>query len=117
METDVLSLSLEGDHFALRRGDQTLATLSFAEVLSFANTAPTYRQFIMSKMRSGAIVATPVAKTAALWDALGANVLLQLEFQPSGAAVYELSPQNCEELAIRLRELLASPPSFQSSKQ
>ncbi len=116
METDILSLDLEGDHFALRRGGQTLAILSFAEVLSFANTAPSYRQFIMSQMQPGAIVATAVAKAAALWDALGANVLLQLEFEPSGSAIFELPPQCSLELANRLHELAANPPSFPSSQ-
>lgn len=110
----VLSLDLEGDHFVIRRGGNALAVLSFAEVLSLANAAPSYRQFILSQMRDGELVATPVAKTSAVWDALGANILLQLIFEPNGAAIFELEPQRSLELAQRLRDLADNPPSFQS---
>jgi hypothetical protein len=110
----VLSLDLEGDHFALRRDGTTLALLSFAEVLKLANAAPSFRQFIQSQMRDGELVATPVAKTAAVWDALGANILLQLGFEPVGSVIYEMSVERSLELAKRLRDLADNPPSFQS---
>jgi hypothetical protein len=42
-----LTLDLEDDHFTLRRGGTSLATLSFPEVLSLANAAPSWRQFIL----------------------------------------------------------------------
>lgn len=109
-----LSFDLEGDHFLIRRGKRELAILSFAEMLSLANTAPTYRQFIQSQMQGGALVATPVAGTAATWDALGANILLQLTLEPNGAAIFELAPQSSLELANSLLDLASNPPSFPS---
>jgi hypothetical protein len=111
---ETLSLDLEGDHFALRRGGIILALLSFEEVLRLANAAPSFRQFIQSQMRDGQLVATPVAKTTAVWDALGANILLQLGFEPVGTAIFEMSVERSLELANRLRDLVDNPPSFQS---
>jgi hypothetical protein len=118
METTpgTLSLDLEDDHFVLRREGRDLVTMSFGEVLALANAAPTYRQFIMSKMHDSAVFTTPVSKAGATWDALGEKILIQLEFEPNGTAIYEFSPQNCIELAKRLQQIAMVPPSFQSQQ-
>lgn len=116
METDTLSLELEGDHFALRRGGQTLANLSFIDVLALANVMPSFQQYIVSRMRPEEIVAEPIVDTAAIWDGLRENVLLQLKFSQGGGAIYKLPAPRSVALANRLQELAAEQP-FPSSKQ
>jgi hypothetical protein len=105
MTAEITSLELDGDHFLLKRGDETLARLTFDEVLALANSAPAYRQFIMAQKypETGAVFATQVHDVAATWDALGENVLIQFGMTPDGSVVYQLSPSVFEGLLDRLQ--------------
>jgi hypothetical protein len=114
-QPEKIALAFEGDHFSLRRGGQVLAALSFDDVLAIANAAPNFRQTILAHKSPGAVFATPVRETTAIWDALGANILLQIRFEPDGNAIYELSMARSQELANRLNELVANRPAFSSS--
>jgi hypothetical protein len=110
-----ISLELDGDHFALRREGVTVAELSFEDVLAFGNIAPSYRQFVMSRLYPdpGAIYSTPASDTGATWDALGVNVLLQIK-SGNGSSIFELDLQRFETLRDQLNTLSEHPPSFQS---
>lgn len=99
-----------GENFILQTDAGAAISLSSDDVLALANSAPTFRQSIMSRRHGGAIFATPVARLQATWDALSENILLQFEFSPNGIAVYELSQAKSAELSERVHLLLSDRP-------
>lgn len=64
----------------------------------------------MARQRPGAVFATPIARSAVTWDALGENILMVFQFAPTGNAVYEMTPDGSRELTIQIQDLLAERP-------
>jgi hypothetical protein len=111
-----LTLDPSGDNFILRRttanGRTVGMTLSDGDVLTLAQSAPVFRDRILSKRNPAggeysAVYATPVVQIGLAPDALRENVLLTL-VAPSGAQVtFELPPHIVDHLVERLPVHLA----------
>jgi hypothetical protein len=122
-----LTLAPSGDNFILRRttanGRTVGMTLSDDDVLTLAQSAPAFRDRILSKRtpaggKYSAVYATPVVQIGLAPDALGENILLTL-VAPSGAQVtFGLPPHIVghlvEHLPVHLAKAsVATPPTRQ----
>jgi hypothetical protein len=83
-----ISRDREGNSYVLRvsGGDVRSARVELSDdhVLQLAQSAPGYRQDILERRHPGAVYATPATRVPADWDALGENILIQVQFPASG---------------------------------
>ena len=121
-----LSLDPKGDDFILRRtsaaGKTMGMTLSDEDVLTLAQSAPLFRDRILSKRtpEAGAISAvfvTPVERAHLTVDILENNVLLTM-IAPSGASIGFSLPEEIarllvERMPVYLAQLRAAKPTRQ----
>jgi len=110
-----ISLDPEGDDFILRLGTAKIV-LSAENVLDLCQSALSHRQYIMSRLHPGSVYATPVARMNAMWDALEENILLEMQFAPSGNVIFEAVPDSSKGFAEKMLDLLARKQSSQLSR-
>jgi formiminotetrahydrofolate cyclodeaminase len=109
-ENSQMTLDEEGDEFVLRQtqtdGSVKAVILTPYDVLALAQSAPKFRQRILSKLHPGdgtdAVFATPVAQIGLHRDALGENILLNLIAHNDQGVVFELPLHLAEETAQRI---------------
>lgn len=121
-----LHLDASGENFILRKrsddGSEQQMILTADEVLTLAQSAPLFRERILSvrapKAGSAtAVFATEVARIALSHETLGESILLTL-FAPSGGHVtFSLPRPLAKNLAQRLPEYVSELESRQMTKQ
>ncbi len=121
-----LSLDEEGDDYVLTRtqpdGTTTNIILSPRDVMTLAQSAPLFRERVLSRLYPPGGGASPVFATVAEQvrvapDALGEAILLTL-IAPNGAGVtFEIPAPLAQELAeripVRLAEMAGAKPKVQ----
>ena len=105
-----ISLEPDGENFILRveatDGPTQVVSLTAEQVLSLSQSAPSYRQDILSRLHAGALFASPLRGVGAGWDGFGKAILLDLKLSPSGNVIFD-----------GLRRLLADGPASPLTRQ
>ncbi len=115
-DDSTISLDEDGDNFVLTRtqpdGTTTSITLSPQNVMTLAQSAPLFRERVLSRIYPlgggvSPVFATVTAQARVAPDALGEAILLTL-IAPNGAGVtFEIAPSLARELAERIPVHLA----------